>query len=227
MRQPEFIHTFGVMGSGKTLMAIQREMTLSRRKFIYAITKPSIDTRAGQQIMTRFGEVSRDIDFVTHPNDSLVEKTLLALKEKEQRVHMGGVARNLALIIDEVNFMTEAQVYEADRLVNEHGVNVYSFGIATDFLGKPFVGEQIARALADQSVELEADCYGWQDDGDCNNRASYNARLIDDQYVFHGDQVAINEEGEQAPQHEHLTTYRSLCRACYNLAKLESQQQAS
>jgi thymidine kinase len=212
------------MGSGKTLMAIQREMTLNRRKFIYAITKSSTDTRAGQQIQTRFGEVSRDIDFVTHPDDSLVELTLRTLKEKEQHMQIGGVARRLGLIIDEVNFMTETQVHEADQLVNEHGVNVYTFGIATDFLGNPFTGEQVARALADRSIELEADCYGWQDDGDCNNRASYNARLIGESYVFRGDQVAINEEGDKLSGHEPTTTYRSLCRTCYNLAKLESQQ---
>ncbi len=224
MKQPEFVHTHGVMGSGKTLMAIQRAMTLDRRKTIYAITKPDEDTRAGQQIKTRFGEVTRPIDFITHPDDNLVEKTLSTLKEKEQRVRMGSVAHNLALIIDEVNFMSVEQVQQANVLVNEHGLSVYTFGIDTDFLGKPFAGSQAASTLADRSIELEADCYGWQDDGDCNNHASYNARLINDVYIFQGEQVAINQEGEEDLDQEVITKYRSLCRACYNLAKLESQQ---
>lgn len=224
MRQPEFVHTFGVMGSGKTLMAIQREISLDRRKALYAITKSSDDTRAGQTIQTRFGEVSRDIDFITHPGDSLAEKTLRALKEKEQRIKFGDSILNRALIIDEVNFMTAQQVQEADELVNEHGISIYTFGIATDFLGNPFPGEQAARTLADQTIELEADCYGWQDDGECNNRAAYNARLVNGMYTFHGEQVAINQEGEERTSDKDIVTYLSLCRACYNLAKLETQQ---
>jgi len=223
MRQPEFIHTYGVMGSGKTMAAIQREMTLSRRNYVYAITKPSEDWRGGQSIRTRFGEVSRPIDFITGKDDSLSERALAVFAAKEQLRDMGSTATDLALIIDEVNFMTTEQVAEADTLVNDHGVNVYTFGIATDFLGKPFPGEQVARSLADKSIELQADCYGWQDDGDCNNDASYNARLVNGLYVFHGDQVAINEEGEKTAK-EAVTIYRSLCRACYEIAKLESQR---
>lgn len=223
MRQPEFIHTYGVMGSGKTLMAIQREMTLERRNYIYAITKPSDDWRAGQTIRTRFGEVSRPIDFITGKNESLAEHTLRVLGTKEREMGIGNAATNLALVIDEVNFMSPEQVAEADTLVNDYGISIYTFGIATDFLGQSFPGEQAARRFADKSIELQADCYGWKDDGDCGNDASYNARLVNGVYVFTGNQVAINEEGEATTQ-DTITTYRSLCRACYGLAQLESQQ---
>ncbi len=224
MRAPEFVHTHGVMGSGKTLAAIQREMTLSRRNYLYVITKSSVDTRAGQQIRTRFGDVSRDVDFVTHPDDSFAERTIRALKAKDQHGRIGNTVLNMAAIIDEVNFMSEEQVTEARQLVDDFGINVYTFGIETDFLDRPFIGEQTARKLADRSIKLEADCYGIWDDGDCHDVAAHNARLVDDAYVFVGDQVAINEEGEEIEKRERVTTYRSLCDACYTLAKLESQQ---
>ena len=223
MRQPEFIHTYGVMGSGKTMAAIQRQMTLARRRYVYAITKPSEDWRGGQTITTRFGEVSRPIDFITSKDDGLVERTMQTLAAKERLLEVGSAATNLALIIDEVNFMSPAQVAEANTLVNDYGVNVYTFGISTDFLGNPFPGEQAARTFADRTLELQADCYGWRDDGDCSNDASYNARLVNGVYVFQGDQVAINEEGEETRK-EAVTIYRSLCRACYEIARLESQR---
>lgn len=220
MRKPEFIHTYGVMGSGKTLMAIQRAMTLDRRKYTYAITKSSVDTKAGQAIQTRFGEVSRPIDFVTHPDDNLVELALDTLQRKQQ--NLGTVAHNLALIIDEVNFMSREQVFQAETLVDQHGVSVYTFGIGTDFLGEQFEGAAYARALADRSIELSADCYGLHDDGECNNNATYNARLVNGVYTFSGNKVAIDEETTTTPAQESITTYRSLCHVCYNLARVES-----
>lgn len=221
MRKPEFVHTFGVMGSGKTLMAIQRAMTLDRRRSAYAITKSSVDTKAGQAIQTRFGEVSRPVDFITHPDDDLVELALDALHRKRQQ--LGEAARGLALIIDEVNFMSSAQIYQAEELVNQHGVSVYTFGIGTDFLGEPFEGAAYARALADHSIELTADCYGLLDDGECNNNATYNARLVNGVYTFSGDKVAIDEESADTSTQENITTYRSLCHVCYNLARIEAE----
>jgi thymidine kinase len=220
MRKPEFIHTYGVMGSGKTLMAIQRAMTLDRRKYAYAITKSSVDTKAGQAIQTRFGEVSRPVDFVTHPDDNLVELTLNALARKQRG--LGVSAQNLALVIDEVNFMSREQVFQAEALVDQHGVSVYTFGIGTDFLGRQFEGAAYARALADRSIELSADCYGLHDDGECSNDATYNARLVNDVYTFSGEQVAIDEESALRPVQESVTTYRSLCHVCYNLARAEA-----
>jgi thymidine kinase len=227
MREPEFVHTFGVMGSGKTLAAIQREMTLDRRKFLYVITKPDIDTRGGATIETRFGDVSRPIDFFTPiPDGELIELTIQALQRKRDDHPELADRKNRALIIDEVNFLSIEQVAAARQLVDKYEVSVYTHGIPTDFTGKPFIGELAARTYADKEkiIKLTADCYGVKDDGACDNNAEFNARLVNGSYVFEGNEVAINEEGEEKDESQTITTYRSLCQKCFVLAQLESQQ---
>ena len=50
---------------------------------------------------------------------------------------MNGVRRVDCLLIDEAQFLNKDQVAQLGRLVDEEGIPVLTYGIRTDFLGKP------------------------------------------------------------------------------------------
>ena len=74
-----------------------------------------------------------------------------------------------------------------------------AYGIRTDFQTEAFPGSRRLLEIAHSLEELKTICR-------CGRKAVFNARKIGDQFVFDGDQVAIDGED---------VTYESLCGACY------------
>ena len=83
------------------------------------------------------------------------------------------------------------------------GIPVLAYGLRTDFLTNGFPGSIRLLEIAHSLEELKTICR-------CGKKALFNARLKNGEFVFDGDQVAI--DGDQV-------TYESLCPACY-FAKL-------
>jgi thymidine kinase len=79
------------------------------------------------------------------------------------------------------------------------GIPVLAYGIRTDFLTNGFPGSLRLLEIAHSLEELKTICR-------CGRKAMFNARKINGQFVFDGEQVAI--DGEQV-------TYESLCPSCY------------
>ena len=61
------------------------------------------------------------------------------------------------LICDEAQFYTQAQVEQLARLVDELAVDVYAFGILTDFRTRLFPGSQRLVELADRMQVLQVE----------------------------------------------------------------------
>jgi thymidine kinase len=76
---------------------------------------------------------------------------------------------------------------------------VLAYGIRTDFQTVAFPGSRRLLEVAHSLEELKTICR-------CGRKAIFNARKIDDVFVFDGDQVAIDGAS---------VSYESLCGNCY------------
>jgi thymidine kinase len=82
-----------------------------------------------------------------------------------------------------------------------------AYGIRTDFQTEAFPGSARLLEIAHSLEELKTICR-------CGRKALFNARKIAGEFVFDGDQVAI-DAATAAVRDEHFVTYESLCGTCY------------
>ena len=102
-------------------------------------------------------------------------------------VRIGG-GRVDYLICDEAQFYSPAQVEQLARVVDELGVDVFAFGITTDFRTRLFPGSQRLIELADRVQVLQVEALCW-----CGARATHNARTVNGVMVVEGEQVVVGD----------------------------------
>jgi len=186
----ELYFKYGAMNSGKSTALINRAFGLRQKGIPIAVTKPSVDTKGDKLIVARAG-LSIEADFLTTPG--------MDLREEVRRI--GEEAMKLRfLLVDEAQFLQPKQVDQLLDIAKVGGIPVMAYGLRTDFLRRTFPGSQRLFELADSIESLVAIC-------DCGSNAEFNTRMVDGNYVFEGDQVAIDGEG--------AVTYNSLCGKCY------------
>jgi thymidine kinase len=98
------------------------------------------------------------------------------------------------LIVDEAQFLTGAQVEQLAELVDESHVDVYAFGLTTDFRTRLFEGTARLLELADdvQRVQVEVLCW-------CGLRGLLNARVVGGAMVREGATVVVADTGPAVP----------------------------
>lgn len=191
----ELVFYCGTMDCGKSTLALQTDHDhASRGRQGRIFTRFD---RAGADVMSsRLGlsrpawEVTEDLDFAGH--------VITALGRGEVVDY---------LICDEVQFYTPAQIDQLARLVDDVGVDVFAFGITTDFRTHLFPGSQRLLELADRVHVLQVAALCW-----CGARATHNARTVDGVMVVEGAQVVPGDTGEAAPTAGRVA-YEVLCRA--------------
>ena len=119
--------SFGTMGSGKSTFALQIHHNLSSRD-LYGLLLTCLD-REGDQVTSRLGVAAPAID-VTPDID------LHRLCVRHWPIHY--------LVCDEAQFYTVKQCDQLARVVDELEVEVYAFGLITDFRGHLFDGTRAA-----------------------------------------------------------------------------------
>lgn len=177
---------YGAMNSGKSTALINTAYNYREHELSVAVTKPSIDTKGEKLIVARAG-LSLEVDFLATPEMNL----------REQVRRMGETA---ILLVDEAQFLQTEQVDQLLELAKLDDISVIAYGLRTDFLSRTFPGSLRLLELADNIEKLPTMCR-------CGSQAEFNTRKVDGVYVFEGDQVAIDGEGD--------VTYSSLCGGCY------------
>nr|WP_201471355.1 thymidine kinase [Microbacterium hydrocarbonoxydans] len=187
---------YGAMNSGKSTSLLQAAYNYEERGQHVLLAKPAIDTKGASQIDSRLG-MTRDVDFLIGADDDA--RALFAEHSRDQAI--------ACLLIDEAQFLTAGQVDDLFRIAIEDDIPVIAYGIRNDFLTHAFPGSARLLAIAHSLEELKTICR-------CGRKAVFNGRVIGGRFVFDGDQVAIDEgaDGSATPE---LTTYESLCGACY------------
>lgn len=180
----------GAMNSGKSTALLQVAYNYEERGQMVALVKPAVDTKGDTKVVSRLGMV-REVDFLILPNENLRVKLREYMESKGAKID--------CLLLDEAQFLTAKQVDQAMEIAVLDGVPVLAYGIRTDFLTHGFPGSIRLLEIAHSLEELKTICR-------CGRKAMFNARLKNGQFVFDGDQVAI--DGDQV-------TYESLCPNCY------------
>jgi thymidine kinase len=185
---------YGAMNSGKSTAMLQAAYNYEERGHRVLLTKPSIDTKGDRGVLSRLG-VTRAVDFLITPETDAYG----AFQRHRERTIKRFDTDISALLVDEAQFLTEAQVDDLLRIALLDNVPVLAYGIRTDFQTVAFPGSRRLLEVAHSIEELKTICR-------CGRKAIFNARKIDGVFVFDGDQVAIDGAS---------VSYESLCGNCY------------
>ena len=190
---------YGAMNSGKSTALLQAAFNYEERGHNVLIAKPALDTKGDDQVISRLG-LTRTVDFTV---DSTADVYLVFQQHRTKTLHATG--RDVsALLIDEAQFFTEAQVDDLLRIALLEDVPVLAYGIRTDFQTVAFPGSRRLLEVSHAIEELKTICR-------CGRKAIFNARVVGGEFVFDGAQVAIDEGLE--PQSS--VSYEALCGLCY------------
>ncbi len=184
---------YGAMNSGKSTALLQAAFNYEERGQRVLLAKPAVDTKDADRISSRLG-VSRRVDLLVRPDDAV--RDLLA----QRGAHRDGTVA--CVLVDEAQFLAPPQVDDLLKVAVDDGIPVLAYGIRTDFRTEAFPGSRRLLELAHSLEELKTICR-------CGRKAIFNARLIGGRFIFHGDQVAIDELDPDR------ITYESLCAQCY------------
>ncbi len=192
--------SFGTMGSGKSTLALQIHHNLSTRQ-LYGLLLTCLD-REGNQVTSRLGVAAPAV----HVGPEL---DLYALSVAHWPIHY--------LVCDEVQFYTPEQCEQLARVVDDLEIDVYAFGLITDFRGRLFEGTTRMLELADERVPLQVEARCW-----CGSRATHNARVVNGEVVYEGETVMVGDTEDPGAQRlfGDSVRYELLCRRHYRAGDL-------
>jgi thymidine kinase len=171
-----FFH--GPMDCGKSTLALQVDHNHSRQGR-HGMLVTQGDRSSAPQISSRVG-LSRDATEIDGGTD-----LRLLVRERWRGGH-----RVDYLIVDEAQFLTAAQVDQLAELVDESHVDVYAFGLTTDFRTQLFPGTQRLLEVADDVQRIQVEVLCW-----CGLPGLLNARVVDGVMVHSGETVVVADTG--------------------------------
>jgi thymidine kinase len=120
-------------------------------------------------------------------------------------------------VCDEAQFYTVAQCDQLARAVDELEVEVYAFGLITDFRGRLFDGTRRLLEIADERVPLQVEARCW-----CGARATHNARVVNGDVTYEGETVVVGDTAKPrgTPLFGDAVRYELLCRRHFNDGEL-------
>lgn len=179
------------MNAGKSTVLLQASHNYRERGMQTYLLTARFDNRAGDgRIASRIG--------ISAPADTFDETSDL-FAQIETRLTIGPLA---CVFIDESQFLSEEQVWQLARAVDDLGVPVMCYGLRVDFQGKLFPGSAALLALADEMREVRTICH-------CGKKATMVVRQNETGNILReGAQVQIG--GNES--------YVSLCRRHWRAA---------
>jgi thymidine kinase len=195
----ELIYYCGTMDSGKSTLALQTAHNRKSRG-LEGLILTNKDRGGTGVITSRLGlqatafEVSPEFDIFEYIESE---------KANGRKIEY--------VICDETQFFERSHIEQLSRVVDEMGIDVFAFGILTDFRTKLFPGSERLIELADRVLPLQVEALCW-----CGARATHNARVANGVMVTEGDQILPGDVG--TPQ---KIGYEVLCRK-HHMRKVNS-----
>ena len=176
---------YSTMNAGKSTLLLQESHNYHERGMKTYLITAGFDKRVGDgKIGSRIG-IASDADTFDH-KENMFQKI-------ESRLRKGPCS---CVFIDEAQFLSEEQVWELARVVDDLKVPVMCYGLRVDFQGKLFPGSAALLALADEMREIRTICH-------CGKKATMVIRQDENgDAIKDGAQIQIG--GNE--------TYISLCR---------------
>lgn len=181
---------YGAMNSGKTTALLQVAFNYKERGMRVLILKPSIDTKGSDCIVSRLG-VRCKVDQLVTPEMNIIELV---------RADCAAHGAPACVLCDESQFFTAEQAEQLFLVTVDLNIPVICYGLRADFMTRGFPGSTRLLELAHTIEEMKTICA-------CGRKATCNGRKINGEYVFEGDQVAIDMQRD--------VEYQSLCPQCW------------
>lgn len=185
----ELIYFTGPMDCGKSTLALQvayTESSAGRQGRLFT----RLDRSGGSAITSRIGLESPALEVADHFD---FWKYVVAELTGGQRVDF--------LICDEAQFYTPAHIDQLARIVDELQLDVFCFGLLTDFRTELFPASRRLVELCDRMELLQVRPRCW-----CGEPATHNARTVDGAMVTEGTQVVVGDTDDAE------VAYQVLCR---------------
>lgn len=175
----ELVFFTGTMDCGKSTLALQMDHNARQRGLVGRIF--TSHDRAGEATLSsRLGLTVRAVE---------VSPSLDLQRYVVQEMTRG--AKMDYLICDETQFYAAEQIEQLARVVDDFDLDVYAFGILTDFRTRLFEGSRRLIELADRVETLQVQVLCW-----CGRRGTHNARTVGGQMVTEGEQVMLGDTDE-------------------------------
>lgn len=190
---------YGTMGSAKTALLLTQAYNFEERGLTYACLKPVVDTRDGASVIRSRIGIERACSYI-YPDTDLYS---LARELSDRRGAMIDW-----FLVDEAQFLSEAQVDQLSRVVDDFGSNVVCYGLRTDFKSRLFEGSRRLFEIADTIDEIKSTCT-------CGRKTIINARInADGDFVEEGEQVEIGGDDR----------YIAVCRHCWRNKRISQSR---
>jgi thymidine kinase len=177
------------MNCGKSTLALQIDHNQARQGR-HGLLLVCHDRSGTPMVSSRIG-ISREATEVREDTD--MHELIVANLPKRTMLNY--------IVVDEAQFLTPKQV-EALAGVTDALIDVYCFGIATDFQSHLFPGSKRLFEVADELHPMQVEVLCW-----CGEPGRFNARVQDGVVQRDGDQVVVGDTDEADGTH-----YRVLCR---------------
>ncbi|MBO9433477.1 thymidine kinase [Ruegeria sp. R13_0] len=176
---------YSTMNAGKSTVLLQASHNYRERGMKTYLMTAAVDGRAGLgRIASRIG-ISEEAD-TFRPEDDVF--AMIETRQKADQI--------ACVFVDEAQFLSEDQVWQLARAVDDLKLPVLTYGLRVDFQGKLFPGSAALLALADEMREVRTIC-------ECGRKATMVIRQDEKgRAITEGAQVQIG--GNE--------TYVSLCR---------------
>ena len=168
---------YSSMNAGKSTMLLQANHNYIERGMNPRIYTSDLDNRFGkEEIVSRIGLKAKSNIFSSKTD---IYKDVL-------NIHNNAIVD--CVLIDEAQFLTQNQVIQLGKVVDELDIPVLAFGIRTDFQGNLFEGSKYLLAWADNLKEIKTVCH-------CGRKATMVLRLnAKGEVVSDGTQIEIGGE---------------------------------
>ena len=168
---------YSSMNAGKSTMLLQANHNYIERGMKPRIYTSDLDNRFGEgEIVSRIGLKAKSNIFTSKTD---IYKDVLS-------IHNNSIVD--CVLIDEAQFLTQNQVIQLGKVVDELDIPVLAFGIRTDFQGNLFEGSKYLLAWADNLKEIKTVCH-------CGRKATMVLRLnAKGEVVSDGTQIEIGGE---------------------------------
>lgn len=176
---------YGTMGSSKTAQALMTKFNYEQNGMKVLLLKPVIAIRDENKVKSRIG-LESDCNLVS-PKDYL---------------NISDLSNYNVIIVDEAQFLTEAQVDDLRIAVDTLNIPVFCYGLRTNFQTHLFEGSRRLFEIADSIEDIKNIC-------SCGNKAIFNARVDEN-----GKLIDIGD-----PIEKEVFKYVPVCSSCYRKMK--------
>lgn len=182
------------MNASKSALLLMKAHSFEERGIPFICMKPMVDNRDGVDVIVSRVGIKRECITIEPDEDiyGLINECIVKSQMMEVDIPRW-------VLVDESQFLTEKQVEQLSRIVDDLDINVMCYGLRTDFTTHLFDGSKRLMELADDIEEVKISC-------SCGRKAIVNARIDKNGDIIRdGEQIVIGGNEQYIP----------LCRKCY------------